>query len=395
MRLPGWRVRLFWKESAAEGLWVSRALLEKALYSDTSQNSPTPWLDLGPLAPPVLRPQDRLARQATLVVNTTAQLARPEVGGCSPKNGGGSVSLPGKEAAPGLDCHSHESRWRRHKAHTTQSMERARTFTNIRERKRAQGGSYIRQGPGAAHGRGHAKTHTWSHRCPRMESRLQNARPRERGTRTPTPERDGDTMGGHPHAPEAPTPRTSATQRSREWTHRRVAEGPLAYRGCHPPDGNARAAGGCAHKGATPTLAQTPRRDPSSQKGNIRQRGHTHWGRQRRSHPQRTGTPTHADTPRAPQTTTRGDAHTPTLTTHPRRGCGGPLSPGISAAARQGDTSGSPAARQMCTHRGPQPASLGRGPPPPPRALHVSLRAGRSGRQRRRQARHVGSSAHA
>ena len=75
------------------------------------------------------------------------------VGGCFQKKGGGSVSLPwslpGKEATtPGLDCRSHESRWRRRKAHKTQRMERARTFTNTRERKRAQGGIIHSTGSG-------------------------------------------------------------------------------------------------------------------------------------------------------------------------------------------------------------------------------------------------------
>uniref|UniRef100_A0A673SMA4 PIG-P domain-containing protein n=2 Tax=Suricata suricatta TaxID=37032 RepID=A0A673SMA4_SURSU len=267
--------------------------------------------------------------------------------------------------------------------------------TNVHEHSRTKTrtrGSYIRQDPGAARGRGHAKTHTWGGRCPGMGSRLQNARSRERGTRTPLPERDGDTIGDHPHGREAPTatPRiTSATQRSQEWTHRRVPARPgrgTSHLSGLSPSGRECAGGrGMRTQRGYSHPRTDARGDPSLQKGNIRQRGHTHQCRQRRPHPQRTGTPTHADTPRAPQRATRGDAHTPTLTTHPRRGCGGPLSPGISAAARQGDTSGSPTARQMFTHRGPQPASLGRAPPTPtstPPALHVSQRVGRSGQER-------------
>jgi len=58
--------------------------------------------------------------------------------------------------------------------HTKQRTGRARTFTNTRERRRAQGRSYTRQDPGAARAQGHARTHTgagddpgWAHDCRR------------------------------------------------------------------------------------------------------------------------------------------------------------------------------------------------------------------------------------
>lgn len=213
-----------------------------------------------------------------------------------------------------------------------------------------------------------------------------------RGGRT-LPRRGSDTKGGPTHAAwGAAAGKNRRTQKGARRGHTGWGTSRLAGASRRSDPGeDARAAGRCAHKGATSTVARTdPRRGPGLQKGDPSQRGHTHWGRQRRPHPQRTGSPTHADTPRAPQRATRGDAHTPTLTTHPRRGCGGPRSPGISAAARQGDTSGSPAARQVCTHRGPPPASLGRGQPPPPRALHVRQTAAGSWRRRGRPARHVG-----
>lgn len=118
---------------------------------------------LGPWLPPYSIPRigwfDRPHLSSTLQSSWPDPLPSPlfppalGVGGCFQKKGGGSVSLPwslpGKEATtPGLDCRSHESRWRRRKAHKTQRMERARTFTNTRERKRAQGGIIHSTGSG-------------------------------------------------------------------------------------------------------------------------------------------------------------------------------------------------------------------------------------------------------
>ena len=102
--------------------------------------------------------------------------------------------------------------------HTKQRTGRARTFTNTRERKRAQRKSYTRQDPGAAH----ARTHTGREMLQDGVTTAEGAETRTGDARPP--ERDGDTKGGHPHGPEAPTqsPKTVATQRSWEWTHRRV-----------------------------------------------------------------------------------------------------------------------------------------------------------------------------
>lgn len=89
---------------------------------------------------------------------------------------------------------------------------------------------------------------------------------------------------------------------------------PSPSRGVTLKSRGARAARGCAHKGATPILARTPGRAPRLLKGDIGQKGHTHWGRQRRSHtppPQRTGTPTHADKQRAPHRKTHTHPHSP------------------------------------------------------------------------------------
>ena len=106
--------------------------------------------------------------------------------------------------------------------HTKQRTGRARTFTNTRERKRAQRKSYTRQDPGAAH----ARTHTGREMLQDGVTTAEGAETRTGDARPP--ERDGDTKGGHPHGPEAPTqsPKTVATQRSWEWTHRRMPARP-------------------------------------------------------------------------------------------------------------------------------------------------------------------------
>ena len=148
----------------------------------------------------------------------------------------------------------------RHTKHRGWSVhERSRTLANENAHK---GESYIRQDPGATRGRVHAKTHTWTGDAPRTGSRLQNARPREEWTRTPrrgTVTQRGATHTGHrrPRQEERSRHKEAESGHTGACSHAR-AEGPLAYQGCHPPDESARAAGGCAHKGATPTLAQTP-----------------------------------------------------------------------------------------------------------------------------------------
>lgn len=122
-------------------------------------------------------------------------------------------SAPGREAAPGLDCHSHKNRWRRRKAQKTENGARTNVHEHSRTKTRTKKiihSTGPRRGTREdAHGEGDAPG--WGHDC-----------------RKRAPERDGDTKGGHPHGPEAPTqsPKTVATQRSWEWTHRRVPARP-------------------------------------------------------------------------------------------------------------------------------------------------------------------------
>uniref|UniRef100_A0A8C0RTV8 Phosphatidylinositol glycan anchor biosynthesis class P n=6 Tax=Canidae TaxID=9608 RepID=A0A8C0RTV8_CANLF len=352
-----------------------------------------PFLALDSPPPPQFRPQEKLAAQATLdVVNTPAAVSPfPPSSGAGGGREGGREGGCSQEEGGALGWFSHHphlppptsrsppwerSRPRASTAVVTNTGGADGRHTSVQERARGKADP----GSGPRHGGGG---------CSRTGSGLQKAQSPEWGGGGG---RGADTQRAPPppelEAPP-PRPRTGATQRKpHAGACPQPGPGPRGLQGCRPPDESAGGGAGDARtKGPLPPSPRGGGGGPSSPKGAVRQRGHTPWVRQERPHPQRPRTPTHADTPRAPQRAT------PTLTTHPRRGCAGPLSPGISAAARQGDTSGSPAARQMCTHRGPPPASLGRGPPPtpPPRALHVSRRAGGSGRRRGRQARHVGS----
>lgn len=110
------------------------------------------------------------------------------------------------------------------------------------------------------------------------------------------------------------------------------------------------------------------------------------------------GTPNKGNTPTGARAATpprragarrdaRRRAHPHSPHTHGGR-CGAPRCPGISAVAGRADASRSPAARRVCTHPGPQPASLGRGLLTPP-ALHVNQSRRASAQPLQRRAGHV------
>lgn len=112
------------------------------------------------------------------------------------------------------------------------------------------------------------------------------------------------------------------------------------------------------------------------------------------------GTPDKGNTPTGTRTATppqragarrdaRRRAHPHSPHTHEGR-CGAPRCPGISAAAGRADASVSPAARRVCTHPGPQPASLRLGLPTPP-ALYVNQTRRASSPPLGRRAGHVAS----
>lgn len=111
--------------------------------------------------------------------------------------------------------------------------------------------------------------------------------------------------------------------------------------------------------------------------GGTPDKGNTPTGARAATPPQRAGSRRDA----------RPRAHPHSPHTHGGR-CGAPRCPGISAAAGRADASVSPAARRVCTHPGPQPASLRLGLPTPP-ALYVNQTRRASSQRLRRRAGHV------
>lgn len=163
----------------------------------------------------------RLARKATPdVVNTTQTVARPAAAPASPLATGGGGCGSGRrtlrrglgEAACTVDPLFGDRRGRselenrcRGQRHKTLKTGRARTFTNTRTpithstspRRGTRTGTHENAHPGG--------------RCCRRGSRLQEVRPRARGTRTPSRERGSDTKRSNPHRPGAPTPSLGRT----------------------------------------------------------------------------------------------------------------------------------------------------------------------------------------
>lgn len=360
--------------------------------------------------PPYSVTQNRRARQATCDKRYTAAA---QTNGCAPfprasGDGGalGGFPLPWSPPCGGggrrLGSHSHGKGGADIRKENHRGWGRARTFTNVHEHSRTRARTQTTHATGPRRST-RAGTRDKAHprgRCPRRESRLQETRPRARGTRNP--QRGAVTQRGATstgRGAEAVAEKGGRGHKRTAGAHHRVparsGRGPSPTRSVTLKS-RVRGRQGDSHtKGLLPPAPTHPERLTLAEGGHQTKATHPLGPTKAVTTPAHQ----HPDPRRHTAGTTASDAHTPTLTTHPRRGCGGPVSPGISATARQGDTSGSPAARQVCTHRGPPPARLGRGPlpppPPPPRALHVSQLPGKSGRWRRRQAHHVGPSAHA